>query len=196
MTPSGCVTACVEATVPYLGVNFHQKFLPALQRYSMSSPRDNHMMGIIPVGIELGLLTQMHIQKSKLDKVNTNNGIPAKANEVHPRVIKEILEISQSQPVLNFDYLTLETFEKYLQKELTKLSYLYLFLDWSTWDKKTQGIWGNPNHVIAIIGSINNQWLCFDAAAPKDSNPIYTNSGRLYKSLKPEQQIISLGTKR
>lgn len=95
----GCVTASARGVIPHLGIDFNNVFLPQLQRYSMNNnPEDNHMLGIATAGAINNLSVEVHTSNPLAVSMKAST-LPSKAEGVHPKVVKEIIELSAKNKI-------------------------------------------------------------------------------------------------
>lgn len=191
----GCVTASARGILGGLDVAFDQDFLPELKRYSLSdvNPENNHMLGVAVVAAERGLGVTVHTQHDLTAAVLPSN-VPTKAGEVHPRVVRDLNRLNdQGTLSLETGRLDLAAFRDLVKSRLESGAYCLALLDWSKWNPTAQAKYGNPRHIISIVGLNERDVLAFDPSLDNNSQPFVQPIQKLFDSLTDQQQLIFIG---
>lgn len=191
----GCVTASARGIIGHLGLNFETNFLPNLQDYSLDyqNPENNHMLGVAVVAVKLGYSVIVHSSQPIQSKRFLNN-VPVRAKKVHLKAIKDILLLEQENKiVLETDVLNLHNFQDLLKKRLLNGFYCLAILNWNKWNIEAQRKFGNPRHIIAIVGMKDDDVITIDPSIPINRQPFIQPVKKLFAALTEEQQLIFLG---
>ena len=193
----GCVTASIRGVIPHLGIDFDKVFLPQLQGYSMNNnPEDNHMLGIASVGARINLNVAVHTTEPLSINMEAS-ALPSKAEGVHPRVVKEIVELAAQNKIgLSSGQYDIDAFRRTLIDALSKEQYVFVFLNWIKWNPKIQEKWGNANHIPVVYGINDKKVLVMDPTVEEGtSNLVEVDLEYLFNALNKEQQIVFIGKK-